>query len=334
MDGDPLTTALEAVVDSLAHAIIDGCAADAALHMDTKARSTSLRTQLAFEAALGPALKTLGNELLGRLVSGASDRAAAIYSHPRMSTDAAIRELKDAETTLQRAILKAQSESPDAKAAFAFASLRVIAITQAVGPACVIANKAGRKGLQQERRKPTADDLPPQIIAIVEKMVHGDEEDFDTGVDELQQIMGTPQDVAGIATKLYALATSENGVDHLCTIVSNVIAARERKTLKAGNAGRALGRQSANRPEVPLRPSEPRKLPSGSNTDTANLELDTQPVASGSSPEAKLAPVPEPAQLKFEKPLLKGQASLFEPHGTASYGERARARRKGLPTND
>lgn len=240
MDGDPLTTALEAVVDSLAHAIIDGCAADAALHMDTKARSANLRTQLAFEAALGPALKTLGNELLGRLLTSTSDRAAAIYSHPRMSTDAAIRELKDAETTLQRAILKAQSESPDAKAAFAFASLRVIAITQAVGPACVIANKAGRKGLQQERRKPTADDLPPQIIAIVQKMVQGDEEDFDTGVDELQQIMGTPQDVAGIATKLYALATSANGSDHICTIADNITVASEATARKARRQGLAL----------------------------------------------------------------------------------------------
>ncbi|MBA4087548.1 MAG: hypothetical protein C0491_07075 [Novosphingobium sp.] len=330
---DPLPDLVRDAVDCLAEAVVAACADDALLHRDTQATSAEMVAELALEQALGPRLKKVLRELSVNVVTRASQRLAERYNHPRLSSDAAIRDLQDAQASLQRAILKHKSGSPASTLAITLATTRLIAITQAVGPDCVVAEKAGNKGAIHVRRKPTADDMPPKIKAIVEKMARGDEQDFIAGIDALDALRGTPHDVGSIATKLFALATDVDGFDHICTVVGNVIAARERKTLRAGNAGKAPARQSPNRREASPQPSELRDLASVSSADAADEELEVQPVAFDPAPEAPASPAPKPAQAQMETTRPMAQTSLFEPSGAASYSERARARRRGPATS-
>lgn len=264
MNDNRLTAALDAVVDGISQAIVQACARDAQLHLDTQTKSAELVAELALEQALGPELKKFGRELFAAVGARSSQRAAEKYNHPRMSADAAIRDLQDAQTTLQRAIARAKSETPDAKLAVVLASLRLTAITQALGPDCIVAEKAARHGPQHVRRKPTADDIPPQIKAIIEKMAQGDEDDFEAGIYALGEISGTPQDVGLIATKLHALATYTNGFEHICTIAANVGIASQAKQYKS-RQGRGMQQPKLEPPnEVrSMRPEIRQTTPAG-----------------------------------------------------------------------
>lgn len=298
MNDNRLTAALDAVVDGISQAIVQACARDAQLHLDTQTKSAELVAELALEQALGPELKKFGRELFAAVGARSSQRAAEKYNHPRMSADAAIRDLQDAQTTLQRAIAKAKSETPDAKLAVVLASLRLTAITQALGPDCIVAEKAARHGPQHVRRKPTADDIPPQIKAIIAKMAQGDEDDFEAGIYALGEISGTPQDLGLIATKLLALATYTNGFEHICTIAANVGIASQAKQYKSRPRGEV--RQA----KVEL-PTNVQSVRSGNSQPPPAISIDRFPT--GDAPG-----VPDNNKKASGQPLLEDQLTLLD----------------------
>ncbi|QDZ06895.1 hypothetical protein FPZ24_04885 [Sphingomonas panacisoli] len=240
---DHLEELTGALIDAAVEAVTAGLDEAAADHHAMRAKGQELRDNAAMVALLGPRLYKLARTILGEVERRSVPRFAAAFAHVRYSKDPPVNELEDARRTLNRALLKTQS-SPDAMAMFllAVATVRVRAITLALGPLCVaVPPRAGRKELR--RREIDAADVDPEVADLIIAMTDGG---WEAALAQLRALETAPTNRIGIVTSLIALAEDSDGYALL-----NKIAVRLRR---AGFNRAAAGRLEENAPLPPRTP--------------------------------------------------------------------------------
>lgn len=223
-----IQTTFDALSDLVADVISAGFMAAIAQHDTTREIAQNLRDGALVQALLGAQLTKLLGSIAGDAERKTAIRYASYLKHPRLGRGPLIDEAEDADASLNEAVIAAQSSTGvGPKVTLALAILRVRAITQAIGPACIYPpherTAPGRKGQRQRRREITAADVPDEVAEILLRPV-GSVDDQAALVRSLAEIESGEHNRGALVTKIIALVDQPDG-----HVVLNTIAGRIRR---------------------------------------------------------------------------------------------------------
>ncbi|WP_242154030.1 hypothetical protein [Sphingomonas sp. BAUL-RG-20F-R05-02] len=227
---DDLTASLDRLTDVLADWICEAFAADARRHGVMRDRAREFREGELVQAVIRPELAALLKATGEGVERKTAERFRMYRSHPRLGREPLIDEGEAADATINTAVLFAQgSPSPSAFSQIELASIRVRAITAAVGPKCIYPSKekggTGRTGPRLRRREITAADVPATVAEAL-ALAAASDRPAENASARLRPLEASALNVAGLVSKLLALAALPNGDQHIITIAGRIVHAR------------------------------------------------------------------------------------------------------------
>jgi hypothetical protein len=225
-----IQTTFDALTDLVAEVISASFMSTIAEHDATRKTAQNLRDGALVQALLGAQLAKLVSFVTVDAERKTAIRYSAYLKHPRLGRGPLIDEAEDADVSFNVAAIAAQ-RSPGAtqKIDYALAALRVRAVTQAIGPACIYpphdAAMPGRTGSRQRRREITAADVPDEVAAILLRPISS-EEDQAALVRSLRELEPGEHNRGALVTKIIALADQPEGHVVLNTIAGHIRRAR------------------------------------------------------------------------------------------------------------
>lgn len=223
-------TALDALTDLAVEVVTSGFALATEQHGTASDLGRKLREGATVQALLGPQLSKLATALSGDIERKTAVRYAAYLKHPRLGREPLIDEAENADISLNVAIVAAQAScNASTSVALALAILRVRAITQATGPACIYPPRGqanlGRTGQRQRRREITAADVPDAIAEVLLGSCNSTDEQAEL-TERLRAFEHSQYNEFGLVTKVLALVEKPDGQSVLHTISSRIRQAR------------------------------------------------------------------------------------------------------------
>lgn len=223
---DQLARALREAVALCAGAITAGFASAAEEQDAAREKLKDASEGAALQALLGPAVEKVASELISELGRATQLRYAAYLRHPRLGREALVAEADAADVAFSESLVRLQ-RSPGPQNAFLFtvAGIRVTAITEVVGPACIASEAPRTKrrgGAHQRRREVGPADIPSEVAAVLVSARSGTP--IESVIQQLRQLETTAANRNAIVTKLVALA-ARDGIEFVRQLADRLIAA-------------------------------------------------------------------------------------------------------------
>lgn len=208
-----LQSALDALIGVATDVVVGGVASSVHGHQSACDAAADLRSEVALQKVVGPALYKLAYGMSAEVERRAVPRFRSILAHPRRGREQLIDELDDADTEFNTAIHEAgSSPTPAAALRLALAIIRVRAITMALGEQA-FADPRGPKGgatPTPRRREIKAADLGEDVArAVIAAVDAGDQ--WHAALEPLRALEATGANRSGVATKILAFADMPDG---------------------------------------------------------------------------------------------------------------------------
>lgn len=222
---DDLHGLFSRLTDVFAEAVCAGFLADMDRMEEVRDEAEVLRAGAAAQAALGATLDHIAAALIGQVTRKAAARYRQYRDHPRHGREPLIDEAEMADVSFNHAVVAAQANpGPRAVLGVTLATIRVQAITDAIGSACVYP-KGSFRGRRQRRRDITAADVPPAVGDLVLRTDEGGL-DAEQAWAELRELEHGPENEHGLVSKLLVLRARPDGEQIIRDVAARVRRAR------------------------------------------------------------------------------------------------------------